>query len=318
MPLLRNLGNNLGTFLHRRDHSETLASNNGSTLGSNHGGGGGGLAATISNKMMMSGLGGGGDIETPDLYYEDRGLGKSVKGLEDVRMALRDLTSAVNLHRNMLMNVAGSERALGDMLVSVMDGGGNGGMRKGGNHGEDSELEFSDLESKTGDDEVGGGNGGDGMYVRFLNENSIAAGTTLGRSMVVDSGGAVKLATAMSMPINDLQRSFEERFARKIVPLRKRYIDQKGQYLKYKRQADLAEEEEKRSYNDALAEAAKPVWVRTSKELKTEADVMTQLTAKNMAKWSCSLALQHERFLALSAATFSDAFGRAKAARGKQ
>lgn len=235
-------------------------------------------------------------------------------------MALRDVTAAANEHKEMLVASANSERNLGDALAHVMRP-----VRfardkddSGSDDGRDRASEFADLalseaaaaaHKSSGRDE----NSPATHFSNYLPMDAREAQKALGRGLVSHSDGTIKLSVAMSSPINDLTRSFEERYSRKIVPLRRRYMDQKGQYLKYKRNADMADSDEKRSYYEALAEAAKPVWMRTSTELRTESDVMTELTAKNLSKWSRSLALQHERALAIAAANFADAFNRAKA-----
>lgn len=258
-----------------------------------------GLQAAFSSKL----LGIQGDVETPDLYYEDRALGHSIHGLEEVRLALRELAVATNEHKEMLVACASTERALGDVLTDVME------ARP---FPDDEGDEYDDLAFSEAGRADENAPGGANHFSSYLPIEATEAQKVLGKGLGSHSDATIKLAVAMSNPINDLQRSFEERFNRKIVPLRRRYIDQKGQYLKYKRHADMADNDEKQSYYEALAEAAKPVWVRTSTELRTESDVMTELTAKNMAKWSRSLALQHERALAIAAANFADAFTRAK------
>ncbi len=239
--------------------------------------------------------------ETPDLYSEDRPLGLSIRELEDVRNALQQLTASASAHKESLIATATTERALGLNL---------GDMLRLGN---------SDRSSTDSLTLPGSGQGSNGStentqhFARFLRSEDTEAQRELGRGLEAHAESTVKLANAFANPLADLQRSFEERFSRKIMPLRKRYIDQKGQYLKYRRNADIADNDERRSYFEALAEAAKPVWVRTSTELRTECNVMTELTARNMAKWSRSLALQHERALAIAAANFAEAFQQAKA-----
>lgn len=243
--------------------------------------------------------GGGSSGDAPDLWYEDRELGDTVRALEDVRGVLRAVAGAADAHKELLIAAAGSQRALGAALVEALDVGAR-----------EAEEEFGDLD-------VGGAGGGAGealgVVAGFLSEASCDSQRSMGHSLVAHSGSVVKLGVAFCSPIADLLASFEERFARKIVPLRKRYADQKGQWMKYVRQGDAAEEDEKRNYFDALAQAARPVWVRTSKELRMEATVMTQLTSRNIARWSKGLALQHERALAIAAASYADAFTRAKA-----
>lgn len=259
------------------------------------------LPPALTNKLL--GTPAAPPDETPDLYYEDRPLGHSIHALEEVRLSLRDLTHAANDHKDMLIATANSERALGDALTDVMHP-----LSSDENAPSDSQDDYGDLAVAEGHKSRPARD----HFSNYLPIDAREAQKALGRGLACHSDATVKLSVALSAPINDLQRSFEERYTRKIVPLRRRYIDQKGQYLKYKRNADMAESDEKRSYYEALAEAAKPVWMRTSTELRTESDVMTELTAKNMAKWSRSLALQHERALAIAAANFADAFNRAK------
>ncbi|PXF47290.1 hypothetical protein BWQ96_02903 [Gracilariopsis chorda] len=256
------------------------------------------LPHTVSSKLL-----GGTDApidESPDLYYEDRPLGNSIHALEEIRVALRELASAANEHKDMLVAHASTERTLGDTLVDVMQ------PRTTASENDDEDMSLSD--SPHDHDE----NNPTSHFSTYLPIEARESQKALGKGLSCHSDAIIKLSVAISSPINDLTRSFEERYQRKIVPLRKRYIDQKGQYLKYKRHADMADTDEKRSYYEALAEAAKPVWIRTSTELRTESDVMTELTAKNMAKWSRNIALHHERALAIAAANFADAFNRAK------
>ena len=319
MALLRNIGNRIRRREDREEgHKNFIGSGNSSrilgggvnnlsnnSLGPGLGGtsqGVGAFPVTLSSKLLgMQGE------ETPDLYYEDRILGSSIHGLEEVRVALSELTNATNEHKEMLIASAQTQRALGEQLGDVV-------AQQPTQRPDD---EFDDLgigasRRLTEDTENNVHNGDVGLFTKYLPIDAIEAQKVLGKSLMSHADSTVKLAAALSNPINDLEHSFEERYARKIIPLRKRYIDQKGQYLKYKRLAEMADNDERRSYYEALAEAAKPVWVRTSTELRTESDVMTELTAKNMAKWSRSLTLQHERALAIAAANFADAFTRAK------
>lgn len=251
--------------------------------------------------------------ESPDLYYEDRELGSTIHALEDVRASLNELTSAANEHKDMLCAAASSQRRLGEELVGTIEARISPG-RSNDNDLADGLDNFSDLHvgAKGQEEDDTFEANSENHIAKFLSDNAIEAQKVLGQSFVAQAGAMIKLGIALSNPINELQNSFEERFGRKIVPLRRRYVDQKGQYLKYMRQSDAAEEDERRSYYDALAQAAKPVWVRTSKELRMEAHVMTELTARNIAKWSKTLALQHERSLAIAAANFSEAITRAK------
>lgn len=251
--------------------------------------------------------------ESPDMYYEDRELGSAIRALEDVRASLRNLTDAANEHKDMLCAAGTSQRNLGEQLTEALE------SHDSSDRWNDSAVtehadSFADLDT--------GANGPSrdesdaatpqNTIAKFLSDEAIEAQRVLGQSFVAQASAMIKLGIALSNPINELQTSFEERFSRKIVPLRRRYVDQKGQYLKYMRQSDAAEEDEKRSYYDALAQAAKPVWVRTSKELRMEAHVMTEMTSRNIARWSKTLALQHERSLAIAAANFSEAITRAK------
>ena len=330
LALLRNIGNKLRRNEDRGDAGGK--DGNPRTLGGVNtinipGADGGGMSAFSGGPGNLNVGGGGGAMmggafpspfstkllgalleETPDLYYEDRPLGKSIQSLEAVRIALHDLASAANEHKDMLIACASTERGLGAHLADMLEP----PRARGARDGYEDEDGDPDL-SRENRAPTGGSGGSSNHFAKYLTVDTIEAQKVLGRGLEAHAESTIKLATALSNPINDLERSFEERFARKIVPLRKRYIDQKGQYLKYKRLAEVSENDEKRSYFEALAEAAKPVWLRTSTELRTESDVMTELTARNMAKWSRSLALQHERALAIAAANFADAFTRAKA-----
>ncbi|CAN8072615.1 unnamed protein product [Agarophyton chilense] len=299
MALLRSIGNRFRRPDDRSEHDHVASHDSPFSLsGLQHSL----LPHNVSNKVF-----GGIDhhtvmVESPELYYEDRPLGNSIHALEDIRVALRELASAANEHKDTLVAHASNERSLGGTLLHVMQP----HTHHSSTSLEDRELSLSENASEHDE------NMPTSHFSSYLPIEAREAQKALGKSLSSHSDTVLKLSVAISSPINDLTRSFEERYSRKIVPLRKRYIDQKGQYLKYKRHADMADTEEKRSYYEALAEAAKPVWVRTSTELRTESDVMTELTSKNMAKWSKSLALQYERALAIAAANFADAFNRAK------
>lgn len=238
-----------------------------------------------------------GRSETPDLYFADRDLGEAVRNLEDVRSVLHSLTNAAEAHKDMLTATAASQRELGEALQEALD--------VGGRQSQGGEGEFTDLDVEETEEVLG-------VVSSFLSDESCESQRCLGRSFVSHGVSMVKLGTAFCVPIADLSASFEDRIVRKIVPLRNRYADQKGQYLKYVRASDAAQDDEKRNYFDALAQAAKPIWVRTSKELRTEANVMTQLTSRNVAKWSRVMALQHERGLSIAATNYADAFSMAK------
>lgn len=239
--------------------------------------------------------------EAPDLYYDDRSLGNSIHALQDIRLSLRQLAVAANEHKHILVATANSATNLGNVLKDVV----TEPQFPNNDPGDFDDLTVSDTRNTENERPCL-------HFSSYLPLEAREAQKALGRGLVHHSDATIKLSVALSTPINDLLRSFEDRYSRKIIPLRKRYIDQKGQYLKYNRNADMSETDEKRSYYHALADAAKPVWQRTSTELRTEAEVMTELTAKNMAKWSRSLAMQHERALAIATANFADAFHRAK------
>lgn len=258
----------------------------------------------LSGMLGPRRLEGGLDGETPDLYYEDRRLGESIQALEQIRSSLRHLTQCANSHSQMLVMSASSQRDLGEALTDAVTP-----QSAAFDQHKDSDDRTADLtDLAVASVRSNGPTGSTPYHTTFLSPQAIDAQVTLGKGLSVLAEVSTKLSVAISSPINDLTKSFDDRYSRKIVPLRRRYVDQKGQYLKYKRYADMAETDEKRSYFEALAEAAKPVWIRTSTELLTEADVMAEITAKNMAQWSRTVALQHERALAISAANMAESF----------
>lgn len=295
MALFRNIGNRL----RRADDPHAPSTVDNAPLGGTGGGGGTGAAAPpLSNKA--------GSIvvdEQPDLYVEDRELGHSIRELEEVRAALRSLTDAAIAHKESLIATARTESLLGEQLSDMLRAGGGECQRAGS------------VDSLTIPDENNSNEGSTSPrhFARFLRSEDREAQAELGRGLGSHADSTVKLANAFANPLAELQRSFEERFARKIIPLRKRYADQKGQYLKYKRNADFADNDDRRANFEALAEASKPVWGRTSTELRTECTIMAELTSRNMAKWSRALALQHERALAVASANLREAFTQAKA-----
>ena len=223
-------------------------------------------------------------------FYADRDLGASVHNLEDVRTVLTDLANAADAHREMLSGNAASQRVFCEALINSLDNGrgDNDASLRRRQRPYERRRQFSHRRQLR-------------LSTRSMGESFINHGTTM-----------VKLGQAFCAFTAELLPSFEERIERNIVPLIKRYAHRKGQYLEYVRASDAAEDDEKRNYLDALAQAAQPVWVRTSKELRTEASFRSQLTSRSFAKWSRVMALQHERGLFIAATSYAGAFVKPK------
>lgn len=139
------------------------------------------------------------------------------------------------------------------------------------------------------------------------NHHDLLLQSALGRGLRHVSGSAGhQLSNSIGRPISQLRSSFEERYARKIIPLLELYAEQKQAYLKYVNK--------KGEYVKALMEAMKPVWMRTSTRLRAEADVMACLTMRRVARWVKGVTSQQERALAVAAANMKEAFERARGA----
>lgn len=225
----------------------------------------------------------GYDPDSADLYMNDLPLGTALRGLDAVRARLAALTDSATAHKAAVEAAAIAERSLGDLLSSAV--------------------------LRGPPDRAGSGGGSGGVVVApppairgYLPKVRVDAVGAVGHALAAEGVAAHAAAASSVAPLVGLLSAFEERYGRKVAPLRRRYATQKGDWLRFVRQAEAAglvegpddggggKEAGKRRKLEALAGAAAPVWKRTSAELKAEASALAELTAWNLSQWALGVA----------------------------
>lgn len=140
------------------------------------------------------------------------------------------------------------------------------------------------------------------------NHEDLLLQSALGRGLRhASSSFGHALCSTIGNPISQLRTSFDDRFIRKIIPLLELYTEQKRAYLKLSSGRGREGENER-----ALRRAMRPVWMRTSMQLRSEADVMACLTMGRLDKWVRGVIIQQERGLAVAMVNMKEAFERAR------
>eukprot|EP00174_Griffithsia_okiensis_P000596 GO256093.1.p1 GENE.GO256093.1~~GO256093.1.p1 ORF type:complete len:135 (+),score=7.43 GO256093.1:45-407(+) len=113
----------------------------------------------------------------------------------------------------------------------------------------------------------------------------------------------------------DLSRTFEEAYSSKITPLKKRYIAQKGEYLRYSRQAETTEDTVRRQNLSSIAESALPTFKATGETLLAEVRSLLSYTLTNLSEWTLNVAQAESEMLTRSAAAYEQPSKQAEAAQ---
>lgn len=207
----------------------------------------------VAKRSLEEGMQSIGLRHGKEIFDEDEDLLAAVTALDDLRALLTSLSRIVDAHRRNLLAVAATERQLGELLSTP------------------SAAVTDILQS-------------------HVAPARIDAQAALGVAQVHASTSLSRFALDMATPMVDLSRNFEERFVSSIAPLKKLYIYQKAEYVKFAKQAASCEEPPRREALEATAAAARPVWERTSVTLRSEIQSVVAYTISNMSEWMLNVA----------------------------
>mmetsp|Transcript_13739 Transcript_13739/g.28203 ORF Transcript_13739/g.28203 Transcript_13739/m.28203 type:complete len:247 (-) Transcript_13739:358-1098(-) len=188
-----------------------------------------------------------------ELFSDDSGLRTSLDTLEEVHESISALWQAIDLHGKDMMNFANTERALGMQLTN------------------------------TGSSVVP-------MFEKYISKERVNAQLAMGAAEVTGAQLMQRFAQDMSNPIREFHKAFDDKYRNTITPLKKRYVSQKSEYLKYCRQLTTTEDENRRNDLMSLRDAARPIWEKTSESLKEEADKLAMITVRDMNVFLIKLA----------------------------
>ncbi|CDF37524.1 unnamed protein product [Chondrus crispus] len=204
-----------------------------------------------------------------EVYQDDERLLDALLDLDELRTMLQSVASAVDQHRTRLLDVARSEAAIATILATPND----------------------NLLA---------------LLRKQLSPARIDAQRGLGEAQMSASNAVARFALDMSTPMSDLSRTFDEAYNGKIVPLKKRYIAQKTEYLRYMRQAQAAEDLARKESLNSMAESAVPMWKATSDTLMAEIQSLVSYATSNMSEWTLNVAQAQSETFSRTARIFEE------------
>eukprot|EP00188_Purpureofilum_apyrenoidigerum_P002187 Plantae.Rhodophyta-Purpureofilum_apyrenoidigerum.ctg23285.p1 GENE.Plantae.Rhodophyta-Purpureofilum_apyrenoidigerum.ctg23285~~Plantae.Rhodophyta-Purpureofilum_apyrenoidigerum.ctg23285.p1 ORF type:complete len:250 (-),score=64.80 Plantae.Rhodophyta-Purpureofilum_apyrenoidigerum.ctg23285:287-1036(-) len=140
-------------------------------------------------------------------------------------------------------------------------------------------------------------------FDKFYTSDAMTAHVAVGKAEINAALLIEKYAAEMNTPLQHLNRGFEERYMKLVVPLKKRYHTLKTNYLRDKRSLERNDDDTLR----ARAEAAKPIWMEASKLLRAESTALTEAIASNLANWTSKMVSLHRDGLLAMTDTFKEA-----------
>lgn len=188
-----------------------------------------------------------------EIYQDDEQLHIALDELEQLRTQLTTIATSVEQHRARLIQLAASQKQLAENLSAPNDQ----------------------------------------MLVllrKHLPASHLEAQLSLGGAQMTAANALSRFALDMSTPMADLSRTFDESYVAKIVPLRKRYITQKSEYLRYLRQAANEENAVRADNLNAIAQSAIPGWRATSDTLMAEIHSLLTYSVTNLSEWTLNVA----------------------------
>lgn len=195
-----------------------------------------------------------------EVYQGDERLLDALLELDELRTMLQSVASSVEQHRTRLLDVARSESTIANILTTSSD----------------------NLLT---------------VLRKHISPPRVEAQSALGEAQLSASNSISRFALDMSTPMSDLSRTFDEAYNGKILPLKKRYITQKTEYLRYMRQAEAADDLARKESLNSMAESAVPMWKATSDTLMAEIQTLMSYTTSNMSEWTLNVAqAQSETF----------------------
>lgn len=216
-----------------------------------------------------------------EIYTQDERLLDFLLELDAIRSMLSKVTSAVNNHRARLLDLARSENALASILSSPSD----------------------NLLT---------------VLRKQLSPARVDAQLGLGAAQLGVANGNQRFALDMATPMADLGRTFEECYSGKIMPLLKRYYSQKGEWLRFVRQAEQAEEGGRKESLGEMARSAEPMWKATSDTLVAEIQSLLRYTTSHLSDWTLNVAQAQAETYARAAKVFEAPARDAEAAQNEQ
>lgn len=202
-----------------------------------------------------------------EIYVDDESLLSAIIDLEHLRDALTAISLSVDQHRTRLLDLAKTQKTLANNLSAP------------------SENVLVLLR-------------------KHLSERNLEAQLALGNAQMLSANAVSRFALDMSTPMADLSRTFEECFVAKITPLKKRYITQKSEYLRYLKQAAQTEDTVRRDNLASIAQSAVPVWRATSETLLAEIQSLLSYAVSNLSEWTLNVAQAEAETYARSAKLF--------------
>lgn len=215
-----------------------------------------------------------------EIYQDDERLLDALVELDTLRAMLQKLSAAVDQHRTRLLDVARTEHTLADILSSPND-------------------HLLTLLRKQ------------------LTPARVDAQLTLGAAQLSVSNAVSRFALDMSTPMADLSRTFDEAYSGKITPLLKRYYSQKGEYLRFIRQAAATEDALKKDNLSSMAQSALPTWRGTSDTLMAEIQSLMSYTTSHLSEWTLNVAQAQAETYSRSAKVFEQPAREAEAAQNE-
>lgn len=180
-----------------------------------------------------------------DAYEADYPLYEILSVLDDLRTLVSDLATQAEAHKRAMLQLTRVEKQLSSSLSP---------------------------ESALGD-----------VLQSYVPKDALAAQFAFVQSQ--QSAASCLQAYAMDVypPIVDLARTFEDSYADKIVPLRKRYLAQKNEWNRLRRQTEA-------DGFDTLIETTATMWRATSETLSAECRALISYCTAKISEWTLNVA----------------------------
>jgi len=147
-------------------------------------------------------------------------------------------------------------------------------------------------------------------------EDRSQASTSFANAQLIVASQFARFALDMSTPMADLARTFEERYAANVSPLKKQHAAAKNEYLRHARSAAAAADDANSTANmndpgrrerlESIANNALPVAQRASEQLQDEIRVLLTHATSSLSEWSLNVAQAQAETYARSAEAFKE------------
>lgn len=148
-------------------------------------------------------------------------------------------------------------------------------------------------------------------------EERSQASTSFANAQLIVASQFARFALDMSTPMADLARTFEERYAANVSPLKKAHATAKNEYLRHAKAAQVAAAADtntnmqaadpgRRERLESLASSALPVAQRASEQLQDEIRALLTHATSSLSEWSLNVAQAQAETYARSAEAFKE------------